>query len=249
MDELLELLERYEPGYRGQLDGYPDPLLDELEETFGRALPASYRGFAQVMGARGGAVLSTVSAYDPLMDVAALYRVMPMEMPPRRFLYLFGDPSPLAPTPHWLDLEAPSEGDDCQVVRMPLGEHSWKTKLSRDYVGLRELLFLWAMEHVHMPRFPAQALYQRGPGQQASTGEDVAHILEKTGFKRLPYPRHSMLFEREDGAVRLYRPPEGMHFDIRVAMRSPDLLARFQALIEDHTDLEKSVVNAGRPVG
>ncbi|MFY2558506.1 hypothetical protein ACN469_12820, partial [Corallococcus terminator] len=169
MDELLALLERYAPGYRDQIEGYPAPLLDELEEAFGRALPRSYRQFAEHMGARGGALLSTVEAYDPLLDVADFYRVMPMEMPPRRFLYLFGDSSPLSPTPYWLDLEAPSEDGDCQVVRMPLGEHAWKTKLSRDYVSLRELLFLWAMENIHLPSFPHQARYQRGQGQQPAT--------------------------------------------------------------------------------
>ncbi|NVJ19877.1 hypothetical protein HUW62_01325 [Myxococcus sp. AM011] len=244
MDELLTLLERYAPGYRDHIEGYPGPLLDELEEAFGRALPSSYRQFAELLGARGGALLSTVEAYDPLLDVADFYRVMPMEMPPRRFLYLFGDSSPLTPMPYWLDLEAPFEDGDCQVVRMPLGEHAWKTKLSRDYVGLRELLFLWAMENIHLPSFPHQARYQRGRGQQPTTAEKVAQLLGQMGFTRLPYPRHSMLFERDDAALRLYRPPESPHFEIRVGMRSSDKLAHFQAVLEDNTDLEKSLWNA-----
>ena len=247
MDALLELLERYLPGYRSQIEGYPAPLLDELEEAFGRELPASYREFAEAMGARGGVFLSSVSAYDPILDVADFYRVMPMEMPPRRFLYLFGDPSPLAPTPYWLDLESPSAGDDCQVVRMPLGEHTWKTKLSRDYISLRELLFLWAMEHVQMPRFPAHVSYQSGAGRRTVTEQDVARLLVQAGFTQLPYPRHSLLFERDDGAVRLYRPPEKPSFELRVAMRSSDALIRLQELIADHTDLETSATQARPP--
>ncbi len=241
MDELLALLERYTPGYRDQVKGYPDFLLDELEEAFGRPLPPFYREFAQVMGTKGGPLLATVDAYDPLLNVAEIYRLTPKRaLPPRRFLFIFGDPDPLAPNPYWLDLESPSEEGDCQVVRMSFSEDSWKKKLYRDYISLREMLFLWAMEYVHMPIFPHQAKYHRGEGRQTPRAEDLARLLEKKGFARLPYPRYSMLFERDGAAIRLYRPPDDPHFAIRVGMHSLEELKHFQALIEDNTDMEKS---------
>lgn len=241
MDELLALLERYAPGYGGQIEGYPDVLVDELEEVFGRPLPAVYRNFAQVMGTRGGPLLAPVRSFDPILDVAALYRLAPKgELPPRRFLFIFGDPDPLAPHHYWLDLESPSEEGDCQVVRMPFGADSWKTKLHREAISLREMLFLWAMEHVHLPTLPHQVSYLRGEGRTTPGAEDLARLLEKMGFARLAYPRHSMLFERDGAAARLYRPPDSPHFTLRVGMHRPEELKRFQLLLDDNTDLVKS---------
>ncbi|HEX5748216.1 MAG TPA: hypothetical protein VFZ09_18395 [Archangium sp.] len=241
MDELLALLERYAPGYDGRIEGYPDVLLDELEEVFGRPLPEVYRNFARCMGTRGGPLLAAVRSFDPLRDVAELYRLAPKgELPPRRFLFIFGDPNPLAPHHYWLDLESPSEEGDCQVVRMPFGADAWKTKLHREAIGLRELLFLWAMEHVHLPTLPHQASYLRREGHTAPGAEDIARLLEQMGFVRLPYPRYSMLFEREGAAARLYRSPDSLHFNLRVGMRHPEELKRFQMLLEDNTDLGRS---------
>ncbi|WIG99333.1 hypothetical protein KGD87_20435 [Myxococcus sp. SDU36] len=124
---------------------------------------------------------------------------------------------------------------------MPFGADAWKTKLHREATSLRELLFLWAMEHVHLPTLPHQASYVRREGQSAPSAEDLAHLLEKMGFARLPYPRYSMLFEREGAAARLYRPPDSPHFNLRMGTQRPEELKRFQMLLEDNTDLGKSL--------
>ncbi|WP_228558272.1 hypothetical protein [Myxococcus sp. AB056] len=241
MDELLALLGRYAPGSSDQIEGYPDFLVDELEDVFGRPLPAVYRLFAEVFGSRGGPLLTHVRSFDPILDVAELYRVVPKgELPSRRFLFIFGDPDPLAPHHYWLDLESPSEEGDCQVARMPFGADAWKTKLHREAISFRELLFLWAMEHVHLPTLPHQASYVRREGHSTPSAEDLARLIEKMGFARLPYPRYSLLFEREGAAARLYRPPDSPHFNLRVGMQRPKELERFQMLLEDNTDLRKS---------
>lgn len=240
MEELLALLERYSPGYRQRIEGYPDFIIDELEEVFGHPLPGFYRVFARTLGAQAGPLLAHVRSYDPILGVADNYRSAPNGvMPPRRFLFIFGDRDPLAPAPYWLDLESPSEEGDCQVVRMAFGANSWKESLSRSYISLRELLFLWAMEYLHLPAFPHRAEFH-SRGGEADTVEDLARLLGKMDFGRLPYPRYSMLFEREDAAIRLYRPPGQSHFTLRVGMRGPEELQRFQMLLEDNTDLEKS---------
>lgn len=242
MDELIALLERYSPGYREKLQGIDDWCLEDLEEALGRPLPGFYRKFAKVMGQQAGPLLAHVTQED-LPHVMFLYRVTP-ELP-RRFLLLFGDPDPLAPNPYWLDLDAPSEDGDCQVVRMPFGENesSWKERLSRDYLSLREMLFLWAMEDIHLPNFSHQARYNSGQNRQPPTAEDLASLFKKMGFVQLPYPRHSMLFEREEdgAAIRLYRPPDDSSFEIRAGMRNAQEFKRFKALIEDNTDLEVSI--------
>lgn len=242
MDELLALLGRYAPGSSGQIKGYPDFLVDELEDVFGRPLPTVYRHFAEVFGTRGGPLLAHVRSFDPILDIAELYRVAPKgELPSRRFLFIFGDPDPLAPHHYWLNLESPSEEGDCQVVRMPFGADEWKTKLRREAISLRELLFLWAMERVHMPTLPHQASYVRREGHSTPSSEDLARLLEKMGFARLPYPRYSRLFEREGAAASLYRAPESPHFSLRVGMQHPEELKRFQVLLEDNTDMGKSL--------
>jgi len=242
MDELLALLERYSPGYREGIQGVDDWCIEDLEDLIGRPLPGCYKAFVKVMGQHAGPLLFDVTQHD-LPHVMFLYRLNPRL--PRRFLLLFGDPSPLAPTPYWLDLDSPSENGDCQVVRMPFGESegTWKERLSKDYISLREMLFLWAMEYVHLPNFPHQARYCRSKGRQPSSAEDMARLLEKMGFVRLPYPRYSMLFERagDGSATRLYCPPDDPFFEIRVGMHSADKLRHFKLLIEDNTDLEDSM--------
>jgi len=126
------------------------------------------------------------------------------------------------------------------VVRMPFGADAWKTKLHREAISLRELLFLWAMEHVHLPTLPQQASYLRGEGRTTPSAENLARLLEKMGFVRLPSPRYSMLFERAGAAARLYRPPDSPHFNLRVGMHRPEEMKRFQMLLEGNTGLGKS---------
>ncbi len=237
--DLIAMLERYAPGYSNQLAGISTAELDHVEAAFGQPLPEVYRDFALEMGRDGGALLAHVSVNDPL-DIADLYRNKARDIPPRRFLFVFGDPDPLNPYHYWLDLEAPSEDGDFQVVRIPLFPDAWKTKLTRDYISFRDMLYAWAMEHVYLPSFPHRALYRQGDSEM-TPAKDVANHLEKMGFVRLPYPRHSMLFEGDDAAIGLYRSPDSSHFQVHVGMRSLDKLKHFQAVIEDNTDLMKSI--------
>jgi|SRR5215217_49387 len=241
MEELLNLLERYRPGYRDQVRGYPDLMVDELEEVFGHPLPEAYRQFANAMGANGGPLFQELSSYDPILGVAENYRLAPKSvMPPRRFLFLFGSRDPLVSDCHWLDLEAPTEDEDHQVVLMPFGEHAWKKDPQPVYNGFREMLFLKAMTEICLPTFSHHVGFSGGhEGKNASTGE-VARIFEKMGFIRLPYPRHSMIFERPGAAIRLYRPPSDSRFYIQAGTHRLDELLNLRGVLEDNTDLEKS---------
>ncbi|NTX02658.1 SMI1/KNR4 family protein [Myxococcus sp. CA040A] len=239
MRDLIALLERYAPGYSRQIQGASTWELDNLEEAFGQPLPDVYRDFALKMGENGGALLSHVSIND-FLDVADIYQIRRRDAPPQRFLFIFGDPNPLTRFHYWLDLEAPFEEGDFQVVRFPLFQDAWKTKLQRSYVSFREMLYLWAMGNVHLPSFSHRALYQQGD-EKRTTAEEFAQYLGKMGFVRLPYPRYSMLFERDDAAIRLYRPPDSSCFEVHVGMYGLDRLKHFQAVIEDNTDIEKSI--------
>jgi hypothetical protein len=240
MDELLALLERYSPGYHARIQGLYDWCLEDLEEVFGRQLPEFCKAFLRTMGTQAGPLLAGVVQHD-ILHITSLYRSTSLELPPRRYLLLFGDPDPLAPCPYWLDLEASSEEGDSRVVRMPFRADAWKDKLPQEFFSLREMLFLRAMDEVCLPAFRHQVRYLRGAGQKTSKAEELARILESMGFVRLPYPRHSGLFERDGGgAVRLYRHPERPDFTVRAGMHSLEALKQFQALIEDNTDLEES---------
>ncbi|NTX10872.1 SMI1/KNR4 family protein [Myxococcus sp. CA056] len=241
MEELLNLLERYLPGYRQQVRGYPDLVVDELEEVFGHPLPESYRQFANVMGAQGGPLFQEMSSYDPIQGVAENYRLAPESvMPPRRFLFLFGSRDPLVSDCHWLDLDAPTEDGDYQVVLMPFGEHAWKKNLRRIYSGFREMLFLKAMTDICLPTFPHQVKFSGGHEGKASSVDEVARIFERGGFIRLPHPHHSMIFERPGAAIRLYRPPRGSRFYIHAGAHRLDELHHLQRVLEDNTDVEHS---------
>ncbi|WP_437571836.1 hypothetical protein [Sorangium sp. So ce542] len=236
MEELLALLDRYAPGYRGRIQGVYGWRLDELEERFGRPCPGFYRSFALAMGAEGGPLLDGLHEHHPT-KIAELYELAPW-MPPRRFLYVFGDASPDGQHT-FLDLDAPSEAGDFQVVRFPFGEQTWKTRLTRRFVSLREMLFVLAMRNVHLPTFPhrAEHLSADGPAGAPPSAEDAAVVFERLGFTRLPYPRRCLLFERQDAAILLYRRPDEPGFSIRVGMRDAAKLRSFQAIVEDSAGL------------
>ncbi|WP_224242013.1 hypothetical protein [Hyalangium gracile] len=238
MDELLDFLERYAPGYRRSLQGAHKWRISELEETFGKPLPAFYRAFASVMGINGGPLLAHVDTHEPT-KIAELYRFASVELPPRRFLFVFGDPS-LDEAHYWLDLEAPSEDGDHEVVRMPFGTDAWETSLSRYYVSLREMLFVWGMENVCLSKFSLRASYfVSSTSQDAPEIEDLAASFEKLGFRRLPYPRHCLLFERGDACIELSRRPDAPNFWFRAGGRDPKEFQRFRAIIEDLGGVEK----------
>ena len=242
MDELLALLERYAPGYHHQLQGVSSWNLDKLEEVFGQPLPEFYRDFALAMGKDGGPLLADVDAYDPF-HIADLYQVVPpSELPPRRFLYVLGDPS-LDAQHYWLDLETPSEDADGRVLRIPFGKEAWKRHSAPLYANLREMLFMWAMSKLHLPSFPLHAAYYRSARhtspEDLPEAEAVARIFERLGFVRLPYPRRCLLLERDDAAISLYRSPDEPGFSFRVGMQTPEELRRFQAVLEDIQGLAK----------
>jgi len=118
MRDLIALLERYVPGCSNQIQGASTAEIDFLEDAFGQPLPDVYRFFAIEMGRDGGPLLAHVRSYNPF-DIADKYKTTSNDIPPQRFLFIFGDPNPLTRFHYWLDLEAPSEDGDFQVVQFP----------------------------------------------------------------------------------------------------------------------------------
>lgn len=241
MDELLAFIERYAPGYRGLIQGAHEWRIDDLEKAFGQPLPKFYRKFASVMGVNGGPLLAHVDTYEPT-KVADLYRFASVEMPPRRFLFVFGDPA-LDDEHYWLDLETPSEDGDCQVVKMPFGDEAWEASLSRYYVSLREMLFAWAMENICLPTFPYQAEYfvnsARTTTEGSSDVEELAGKFERLGFKRLSYPRHCLVLERKDASVEFIRKPTETGIWFSIGGRDHKEFQRLRALAEELKDVKK----------
>jgi hypothetical protein len=236
MDELLALLERYSPGYRGRVEGAGFWQLDVMEERFGRPLPGFYRRFAEVMGAQAGPLLAGLHAYHP-NDIAELYAVAPPgELPPDRFLYVFGDPSQEGDH-YFLDLDAPEGADDAEVVRFPFGADAWKTRLVRRFASLREMLLVFAVRHVALPTFPHRAQLASGAAREAPGAGEAADLFLRLGFAALPYPRSCLLFERRDAVIELDRAPGQLGFSCRVGMRDALELRRFTAIVEERLQL------------
>ncbi|NTX07464.1 SMI1/KNR4 family protein [Myxococcus sp. CA040A] len=242
MDELLTLLERYSPDFRNDISGVDGWALEELEAAFGHPLPDFYREFCLFMGERGGPLLARVDGYNPL-DIIDFYRLTPPTyLPPRRFLYVLGDPSVDAQH-YWLDLETLSPDGDCQVVRIPLSEHAWETRASRVYVGLRELLFSWAMSQVALPTFAHTTEYvtpYSTQGQRPPDAENFALTLEKLGFVRRPFPNRCLVFERHDAAIDLYRPPDAPGFSLKMGVSDLTEHRRLQSILEDVDGIEEA---------
>jgi hypothetical protein len=236
MDDLLALLERYAPGYRGTIQGARFWQLDVLEEGFGRPLPGAYRAFAETMGVDGGALLAHVRSYHP-NHISELYAVAPV-MPPRRFLFIFGDPS-MEAYHYFLDLETSRDGDDHEVVRFPFSDHGWANPTPR-FVSLREMLLVWAMRYVALPTFPHAATFTGSGEAHTPSAEDMANLFARLGFVKLSRPTRCMLFERADAAIELYRFPYEPSFSFQVGMRDLAELHRFEAIIEDTTVLVRT---------
>ena len=236
MDDLLDLLERYAPGYRDTIKGAKFWQLDVLEERFGRPLPGAYRAFAEIMGVDGGALLAHVCSYHP-DHISELYAVAPW-MPPHRFLYILGDSS-LEDHSYFLDLDTSCDSDDHEVVRFPFDDDGWANR-TRKFVSLREMLLLWAMRYVALPTFPHAAEFSRGAESLTASAEDVANLITRLGFVKLSLPVRCMLFERPDAVIELYRLPHEPGFSFRVGMRDADELRRFEAIIEENTSMVRS---------
>jgi hypothetical protein len=162
--------------------------------------------------------------------------------PPNRFLYVVYDSSP-DDVHYFMDLDSPTEPGDCAVVRMRFAKDAWLALLGPCYLSFREMLFVSAMENVHLPSFPHRAEYVTPvggkPPEDPPTVERVTSVFERLGFVRLPYPRHCLLFERRDAAIRLYRPVTPPGFSFVVGMRDPRDLQRFMEVVEDSTGMHR----------
>ncbi len=236
MEDLLTLIERYAPGYRERIRGAARWSIRELEENFGRPLPAAYREFAAVMGKDGGPLLAGLRSYQTI-KIAELYKDLAV-MPPRRFLFVFGDDTPDTPEHFFLDFDRPTDdGSDAEVVRFPLDNDG--SARTRRYVSLRELLFVYALRNIALPGFPWRAGYldesPYGPERVPTSAETFAALFERLGFRRLAFPRRCMLFERVDAVIELYNLPGGPGCSFRVGFRDQGELRRLAELLADHT--------------
>jgi hypothetical protein len=236
MDDLLTLIERYAPGYRARIRGAAWWWIDDLEANLGRPLPAAYREFVEAMGADGGPLLAGLRNYQT-NKIAELYKDLAF-MPPRRFLFVFGDDTPDAPEHFFLDLERPTDdGADAEVVRFPLDDDG--SARTHRFVSLRELLFVLAMRNIALPGFPWRAEYldepRHGPEREPTGAEAFAALFGKLGFRRLAFPRRCALFERDDAVIELYNLPDRPGCSFRVGFREQGELRRLAELLADHT--------------
>lgn len=228
MRALVELIDRYQPGFAATVAGADEETIEDLADLMG-ALPGAYLRFLRTMGAS----LAEFTALGPCFDLEAC-RSMVLIKPwikHERYLYIAYD-SDDSGWDYYMDRATPTGDDDCLVVRMPL---SWREDTSArmpSATGLEELLHLRAYRHIRIPLLAHRSTLMQPITMDAArrcTSAVVHARIEALGFERVPPASPSALYERGDAAALVYQVPYDPGFSVLFGCGEPRELHRIDA--------------------
>jgi hypothetical protein len=216
MHALVNLIERYQPGFAATVVPADEEEIDIIEAYAG-PLPGAYRRFLQTMGGGMGAFQVDEATFKP-MSIWNAYDQMKW-LRRERFV-LFAMDRGLAAWDYYLDRAAPYDKDDLMVVRMRLDPDFDPEQRMLVCSGLEEYLCYKAFAVVRLSVLPHLIhLRMREPphARDQCTPEHVCALAEKLGFSRVSPARRCALYERGDAAILLYQDPVRPLFSFRVA--------------------------------
>lgn len=142
--ELLDLVERFDPGYSRRIQGATSEDIQSLEQLVGRSLPACYREFLALMG-KNMAKLGVEEVYFGIDRIVDFYSNGHWVPPANYILFGIQDEDPYFD--YYLDCTKTKEGD-CPVVRFPREGEFSKTSTSIRSTPLSEIF----SSPLHSPR-------------------------------------------------------------------------------------------------
>jgi hypothetical protein len=216
MQALVDLIEKYRPGFAATVAPAPDEEIDLLE-MYAAPLPGAYRRFLETMGGSMGDLKIDEATFKPMSLWNAYDQ---FEWLRRERFVLFAMDLGLGAWDYYLDREAPRAQDDALVVRMRLDEDFDPTQRMLVSAGLEEFLFYKSFAAVRLSMFE-HTVRLRQPEDSARTGhctpEAACALAEAQGFRRLPPATRCALYERGDAALLLYQHPFLPAFYFQVA--------------------------------
>lgn len=225
MKELVELIERYRPGFAEAIQPASDTDIELLEESAGE-LPGAYLRFLRTMGA-DMANFRPLRADFNLEDRLMNYRFdghYTADAP----LLIIASGSGLEPGGSvCLNRLENFQDDDCTVVVLPEEKPPQPSEAQALHAGLEEMLYVEAYSQFRLPLLhgPVQLAARSDEEPDESTVRQVLDTLERIGFRRVPPCQRCALFERDDAAGVLYRHPESNQFSLRLgAQEGPEVL-------------------------
>lgn len=231
MKDLVDLIERFRPGYGGTVEPASDFDIEDYEAEAG-ALPGAYRRFLQTMGRSIG----DFNVHDVDFDVGNLvitYQVAPW-IQRDQFLLIGSDRGPTG-TRYFLDRGAIYGKDDCMVVTSLRHPTLPVDPLDQLHAGLEEFLYVEAYRTIRLPLFAQQAELAPTPlvTDPRATAANVCAVAERLGFERVPPAQRCALYERGDAALVLYRRPTSDAFSFRIGAKEPDEFSRLMTTFQD----------------
>jgi hypothetical protein len=245
MRAVVELLDRYQPGYASLVAGSPPWCLDLLADEAGVVLPPAYREFCRTLAAEGGALLQGLAPVHP-EQIADLYAKAAW-MPTGRHLFIFGDQT-VSQSHYFLDLKSPQGEEDAAVVRFALGPEGVNRR-RRHADSLAEMLLLRGVDRLCLPTCLHRARWVDVHQEWAAapdSSQDLTELLERMGFSRRAEVTSRQLFVRDDLALALVE-PQGPRRPLSclLGLRDGHELKRVEALLAEYTPLGKDRAPSG----
>lgn len=156
LQEFIQLVERYEPGYSQKLRGASLEEVQHLEHLAGRSLPACYREFLGLMG-KDMAGLQVEGVHLDIDHIINFYTSGDWA-PPEGYI-LFGIQGEDPCLDYYLECVAP-EAQDCPVVRFPSeGEFSKEEYFYSLDPSLKDFLLSLAFSEKRMASFNFERVF------------------------------------------------------------------------------------------
>lgn len=237
MQALVELIEKYRPGFSEEIVPADELDIALLEEHAG-PLPGAYLRFLQTMGTSTGEFVFAEASFS-IDGTIMTYQAKPW-LRQGRFINVAGD-NGISDWDYFLDRSKPHGADDCMLVRMPLVE-SFPPEAGRpEHAGLEEFLYYEAFKALRMPLLPHRREFSssEGPGASAQYRADlVTALAEEKGFERIAPTQRCALYERGDAGLLLYQHPTAPTFSFRLGGEDPVEMEQLTRDFEARTGLK-----------
>jgi hypothetical protein len=244
LQDLIQLIERYEPGYSQTIRGASLEEIQRLEQLTGRSLPACYREFLLLMGKdMAGLQIAGLSfCIDQIIDFYASGDWIP----PKEYL-LFGIQGEDPYLDYYLECTEP-EPRDCPVVRFPSeGEFSKKEYFYPLDPSLKDFLLSLAFSAKRMEVFDVERVFtpstRRSKKEAAvSVPSEIARLVDERahhlGFERVaPSSTAYRFYDHEQAAIYVRFDEANDNLSVTLACRKASDLERMGDILCHGTSL------------
>ncbi|HYO68751.1 MAG TPA: SMI1/KNR4 family protein [Archangium sp.] len=245
LQELIALVERYDPDYTRKLQGASPVEIRDLQAHAGQPLPESYRAFLTRMGRNmGGLEIEGVDFH--IERILEFYKSGDWPPPKGYILLAIQEDDPQMD--YYLECTTPGQRD-CPVVRFPsLGEFSKEGYFDALDPSLSDFLHSLAFSEKRMEDFDLQRLLtpstesrKQGP-QLIVSPVEIARVIDerahRLGFERVARTSVAYRFyDQPDAALYARLDDAGGLMGVTVAARKSRELERISDILSNQTSL------------